>query len=459
MKTALFYATVCLHITTSATRAGWVHPEEVAIVRTPYSLVLRPGIGIELRVGNRTVVCGSRIMLRADGNKTSHYIASASKTASIQVDDTEQAGTITIVDGGDSGRLRYECRLSLNNAGLFTYRFSGTCHDFPEAVLQQDLMLHPSTFAGADFVADGPGGSTTGQIPSEPLPFNQRTILRGQFDRCVFRTSIGTIEASGPCQINDFRSVQWLKEPGLLYYTSAAVKDGDRPQTEMQVQLPAVSTAEAREVLSLSSTQAQTAEIPAPPGTTQAYWALQVETCLPHAVAGPEGIGGALGAGNLPSPSPGMVRWVQGSPFRTGERCLVLHGWLDVQCRYPQNVTGIGINRLAQRLCFLQGCSGPVAADAAAVRYVVHYDDGTTSDVVVTGAETGGVLSRSDAGPPRAILAVAPSGAVLSAYVFEWRNPHPGKKIVSIDVRSTDASHSAILFAVTGAVARDDGGE
>ena len=452
MKTAALYATACLVILASAGRAGWVHPKDVEIVRTPYALVLRPGVGIELRVGNRVVVHGSRIMLRADGNKTSHYIASRSKTAIIRVEDKRKMGTITIVDGGDSGPLRYECRLSLSDDGLFTYRFRGRCHDFPNAVLQQDFMLHPSTFAGADFVADGAGGSKTGQIPPSPLPFKHRTILSGQFERCVFRTRLGRIEAHGSCQINDFRSVKWLKEPGLLYYTSAPVKSGDQPQADIRLQLPAVSTAEATESLALPSGQARTIEIPVPPGTPHAYWALQVESCLPHAIAGPEGIGGALGAGDLTSPSPGVVRWIQGSPFRTGNRCLVLHGWLDVQCRYPRNVTGIEINRRAQRLCFLQGCSGPVGVDAHAVRYVVHYEDGTTSEAIVTGTETGGVLSRSAAGPARAILAVAPSGTVLSAYIFGWTNPHPEKTIASIDVHSTDASHSPILFALTGAL-------
>ena len=75
MKTAALYATACLVILASAGRAGWVHPKDVEIVRTPYALVLRPGVGIELRVGSRVVVHGSRIMLRAHGNKTSHYLA------------------------------------------------------------------------------------------------------------------------------------------------------------------------------------------------------------------------------------------------------------------------------------------------------------------------------------------------------------------------------------------------
>jgi len=446
-------------------QAGWQHPKPVSVTRKPYSLVLKPGLGIELCVGERTVVRGSRLMLRSDGNKTRHYIASTSKTATIQVTDDGKAGTITITDGSDSGRLRYQCRLELNAEGVFTYAFRGTCHGFPTATLQQDFMLHPGAFAGAEFVADGPGGKRAGRIPADPLPFNERTLLSGEFTQCVFRTRLGIIRAHGSGQLNDFRSVKWLKSPGILYYMSNQCEDGDTVETRAKLQLPRPQETVPPKTVSLALSPTQTVPVraailtpgdttgaPNPLGSVQRYWALDVEKCFPHALAGEGGLGEAVGAPELPAPAGSVVRWVQGIPFRTQDRGLVLHGWLDAEGKYPGSATGIGINDVADRLCFLHACSGPVPPEAEAIRYVVHYQDGSKADVPVLGANIGGALSRSDSGPPRVILAITERGNVLSAYAFEWQNPHPKKRISSLDVQSPNASHSPVLFAVSGAV-------
>lgn len=465
MRRTGLYVCACLALMTCRGWAGWQHPKPISVTRKPYSLVLRPGLGIELRVGERTVVSGSRLMLRGNGNKTRHYIASTSKTATMQITDDGDTGAITITDGSDSGHLRYQCRLELTAEGVFTYTLGGSCHGFPTAMLQQDLMLHPAVFAGAEFVADGPGGRKAGRIPPDPLPFNKRTLLSGQFTQCVFRTRLGIIRVHGSGQLNDFRSVNWLKAPGILYYVSNQCEDGDKVETRIKLQLPRPQATVPPKTVSLASSPTQAVPVPVavltpvtpsdapnPIGSVQRYWALDVGRCFPHALAGEGGLGEAVGVPELPAPAGSVVRWIQGIPFRTQDRCLVLHGWLDAEGQYPGSATGIGINEVADRLCFLHACSGPVSPEAEAIRYVVHYQDGSKTDVPVLGTDIGGILSRSDTGPTRAILAVTERGNVLSAYAFEWRSPHPQKRISSLDVQSPNASHSPVLFAVTGAV-------
>jgi hypothetical protein len=123
----------------------------------------------------------------------------------------------------------------------------------------------------------------------------------------------------------------------------------------------------------------------------------------------------------------------------------------------PEKVEGIKVGRFAAKLHFLHscGCGYATADDALVGKYVVHYEDKTTADVeIVYGKDVidwwvG--LDRKD--PTRSKVgwegendAVKGSGTKIKLSVTTWENPHPKKKVVSIDYVSTAAGTDVAPF-------------
>jgi hypothetical protein len=110
-----------------------------------------------------------------------------------------------------------------------------------------------------------------------------------------------------------------------------------------------------------------------------------------------------------------------------------------------ETVTGIAIGRTADALCFLHAFNaGDKAKKAkpgeAAFRYVVHYADGQTTDIVV-GWQRGVAhwIQDKPADLPDAALAwaapfPADKGHQAALYSLVWKNPRPQAAIASIDL-------------------------
>jgi hexosaminidase len=154
-----------------------------------------------------------------------------------------------------------------------------------------------------------------------------------------------------------------------------------------------------------------------------------------------------------------------GVKFKVGEKCVQLGSPLLTRER-PEKVEGLPVGRKADKLHFLHttlfGKSQPAVADGDVIaEYRVNYDDGTAVAVPVKYGED--VRDWwSPAGAPAAAgdkvkvawegenEASKAAGNGIRLYLTTWKNPHPGKKVVSIDfARSGTTLAGPICVAVT----------
>jgi hypothetical protein len=131
----------------------------------------------------------------------------------------------------------------------------------------------------------------------------------------------------------------------------------------------------------------------------------------------------------------------------------------SAQVKGPEKVEGIKVDRLVGKLRFLHscGCGFNTADDAAIGKYVVHYDDKSTEDIdIVYGKD---VIdwwvgpdrkdpTRSKVGWEGENAAAKAAGAKIKLSVSTWENPHPKKKIVSLDYVNTAATTQVAPFCV-----------
>ncbi|MGN1366399.1 MAG: glycoside hydrolase family 2 protein [Victivallis vadensis] len=131
-----------------------------------------------------------------------------------------------------------------------------------------------------------------------------------------------------------------------------------------------------------------------------------------------------------------------GIPFQIldGERaCIALRGKHNPD--FAEKVTGIPVNARLSRLFFLH-TAGYLGGGTVAGRYVIHYEDGqTTSFDMRSGKNIGdwwgcGFLPEAKLG----IIVANPVKDQVGSYVAVWLNPHPAKKIVSLDILSAETA-------------------
>lgn len=126
-----------------------------------------------------------------------------------------------------------------------------------------------------------------------------------------------------------------------------------------------------------------------------------------------------------------------------------------------KRVDGIAVNHKAHMLWFLQtACWANNTNDAGKtqLRYVIHYDDGTTANFDQrVGIEIAEWWDPSNLPAAK----VAWSGrnnmhSPIGIFVTPWENPHPDKTITSIDAIGDLGNAQVVLMAITGGVERRD---
>lgn len=123
----------------------------------------------------------------------------------------------------------------------------------------------------------------------------------------------------------------------------------------------------------------------------------------------------------------------------------------------PKKFEGIKVNRTLKKLHFLHATGYSAEEGAVIAKYVIHYDDKTTTDVEVKfGEDVVDWWAYPDrAGPSKGKVAwesenEASKGfnAKIRLYLKTWENPKPDKKVVSIDFIATTPEQSAAPFCV-----------
>jgi hypothetical protein len=125
----------------------------------------------------------------------------------------------------------------------------------------------------------------------------------------------------------------------------------------------------------------------------------------------------------------------------------------------PEKVEGIKVGRVLTKLHFLHSCGcGYATEDGTQIgKYVVHYDDKSTEDIeIVYGKDVVDWWvaadrkdpTRSKVGWEGENAAVKGTGTKIKLSVSTWENPHPKKKIVSLDYVATAATTDVAPFCV-----------
>jgi hypothetical protein len=123
----------------------------------------------------------------------------------------------------------------------------------------------------------------------------------------------------------------------------------------------------------------------------------------------------------------------------------------------PDKVEGIKVGRLATKLHFLHGTGYQAPDDTVIAKYVVNYDDKTTADIEVAyGRDVVDWWLTSDRKEPTTGKvawsgkngATADTDTKIQLYLMTWENPHPKKKIVSIDYVATAPEGAAAPFCL-----------
>jgi hypothetical protein len=125
----------------------------------------------------------------------------------------------------------------------------------------------------------------------------------------------------------------------------------------------------------------------------------------------------------------------------------------------PEKIEGIKVARFLTKLHILHscGCGYNTADDTLIGNYVVHYDDKSTADIeIVYGKDVVDwwvAAGRKD--PTRSKVgwegeneAMKGSGTKIKLSLTTWENPHPKKKVVSIDYVNSAATTEVAPFCV-----------
>jgi hypothetical protein len=155
---------------------------------------------------------------------------------------------------------------------------------------------------------------------------------------------------------------------------------------------------------------------------------------------------------------PRGVRKFGGAPFRVGEGLIRVRG--GESPGPPSAVEGIAVNARFDALHVLHSTmfgSGFGVDDGTEIgAYVVRYADRTTARIpIVYGVDVRDWWEDSDpALPSRGRLAwsgtnPAAGDGAIRLFSTEWANPHPDKKVASIDFETKDTACAPFLVALT----------
>jgi hypothetical protein len=133
-----------------------------------------------------------------------------------------------------------------------------------------------------------------------------------------------------------------------------------------------------------------------------------------------------------------------------GKACIVLSGGTFAWA--PDGAFGIPVAQLAKAFYFLHAYGYGKEGETCA-KYVVHYEDGSQMNIPLV---CGKNISTWWGGTNLESAEVAwsgknPSAGTISVYSYRWQNPHPEKKVATIDFVCFKTGNTVpILVAITG---------
>jgi len=143
-------------------------------------------------------------------------------------------------------------------------------------------------------------------------------------------------------------------------------------------------------------------------------------------------------------------RYMSGSiPFDVADRVVTLGCFQRQPITLPMAVNNIAVNRKVRTLNFLH--AGPDNMWKVEYwRYVVHYADGQTVEVVPTRPEF--LCYKENFFAAGALLnpAVSVGGVSGIGTVYQWVNPRPDAEVRAVDFRTMDLGQAVLVGFTAG---------
>jgi hypothetical protein len=168
------------------------------------------------------------------------------------------------------------------------------------------------------------------------------------------------------------------------------------------------------------------------PGDEQGGWTDQGENSLRGV---PDGIQTFLG---VPFD---IIRWDM-----NGDKSCIVLGSLNSKGT-PTEIKDIPVDEKMKSLYFLQAC-GWATAGKEAFRYEVHYQDGTSETLpMIVGQQVDDWWLNKNI---KAARIAWKNSENKGFYAYQWGNPHPEKRLRSIDIVSSQGQPVPIIIAISG---------
>jgi RNA polymerase sigma factor (sigma-70 family) len=171
---------------------------------------------------------------------------------------------------------------------------------------------------------------------------------------------------------------------------------------------------------------------------------------------------GTLEGNNLAAVPRGRVK-LAGTPFRIGERLVRVRG--ERSPEPPAAVTGIAIDARFDSLHILHstmfGNAFGLDDGTEIGTYTIHYADKTEERIpIIYGSDVRDWWRDSDPSEPsrakvawsgknRAAVASGGDDSQVRLFATEWKNPHPDRRVATIDIETKDTPCAPFLVALT----------
>jgi hypothetical protein len=126
--------------------------------------------------------------------------------------------------------------------------------------------------------------------------------------------------------------------------------------------------------------------------------------------------------------------------------------------KFPEKIEGINVGQVLNKLHILHACGYQVEDGTAIGAYTVHYADKTTAKIeIVYGKDVRdwwdlqdkSAVTRGKVAWEGANAATKKSEAKIRLYLTTWTNPHPKKKVLTIDYTSTKTKAAPFCVAMS----------
>jgi hypothetical protein len=147
---------------------------------------------------------------------------------------------------------------------------------------------------------------------------------------------------------------------------------------------------------------------------------------------------------------------LEGIPFKIGEKLIQL-GSKSITDK-PEKVEGIKVGQAVTKLHFLHATHYRTEDDTVIGKYIANYEDNTKEEIEIVygkdvrdwwnypcapGASRGKVVWKGENEAAKGY------NATLQLFLMTWENPHPNKKVTSLDFVSAQTEAAPFCVAIT----------